>query len=204
MQSTDQSIQTPAIGAPFKGGIFAGIFNFEGRPHALIRAPKSAGQHDDTPWNDSYKLVDGATSFNDGMANTEAMATAGSKVAQWARAQHISDHNDWYIPAQDELEILYRNLKPTTDENYLWGRSGLNASALPPTYPYTPNLPAQTPLALLQAGGEEALDPVWYWSSTQHAGNGVYAWCQVFANGGQDDSRKGLQFRVVLVRRSPL
>lgn len=204
MHSTDQSNLLPAIGTPMEGGFFAGAININGQRFALIRAPKALGQHDDVAWNESYDRIPGAQSFCDGFANTEAMAAAGSSGAQWARAQSIGGLSDWYIPSQDELEILYRGFKPTAGKNYLWGRSGLNASALPATYPYTPDMPAQTPLALFQDAAAEALDPVWYWSSTQHAGDDDYAWCQLFANGHQGTIHKGGQCRVVLVRRSPL
>ena len=47
----------------------------------------------------------------------------------------------------------------------------------------------------------EAFDPVWYWSSTQHAGDAAYAWCQVFSDGYQVSSLKDGVLRVVLVRR---
>lgn len=204
MNDITTQLPLPTIGTPMEGGFFAGAINIDGQRFGLVRAPKALGQHDDTPWNDKWDRVAGAQSFCDGLANTEAMATAGSDIAKWARMQDIAGHNDWYIPAQDELEILYRNLKPTTDKNTLYGRSGVNTSALPPTYPYAEDAPAQTPLALFQEDGEEAFNPVWYWSSTQHAGDGGCAWCQGFAFGGQGGNHKGSQSRVVLVRRFPL
>ena len=203
MKSSEAEI-LPIIGTSMGGGFYAGVFTIAGKRFGLLRSPKAQGQHEDAPWNDNWERVAGAESFNDGMANTEAMAAAGSKIAQWARAQIINGHSDWYIPAQDELEIAYRNLKPTASENYLYGRSGINVSAIPPTYPYTVTLPEQTPLALFQDGGAEAFDPAWYWSSTQHAGDVDYAWCQAFGYGHQDYDHKDSQFRVVLVRRFPL
>jgi hypothetical protein len=204
MNAPESAVSLPAIGSPVPGGFFAGAFRLNGVCYGLAIAPKAQGRHDDAPWNDNWDRVAGAESLNDGLANTEAMAAAGSKVAQWARAQIIDGHSDWYIPAQDELELLYRNLKPTASENYLYGRSGVNVSATPPTYPYAADQPTQTPLALFQEGGAEALDPVWYWSSTQHAGLDDCGWCQYFGDGYQDGLRKDGQFRVVLVRRFPL
>ena len=193
--------QLPAIGAPFEGGFYAGQIRIGEQAFALIRAPKATGQHDDVEWHDKYNAISGAQSWNDGLANTQAMAAAGSKIAQWALEQRIADHADWYIPALDELEVLYRNLKPTTEQNYLYSRSGLNVSAVPPTYPYTPDFPLQTSAEAFRADGAEAFDPVWYWSSTQHAGDVVYAWCQTFDDGGQGSYRKVTDYRVVLVRR---
>ena len=194
----------PAIGAPFEGGFFAGLLTLNGERRGLIMAAKAFGQHGDTKWHDSYEHIEDATSYVDGLANTNAMAAAGSKIAQWARAQTINGFTDWCIPAQDQLEMLYRHFKPTQEENNLWGRSGLNASALPPTYPYASNAPTQTPLALFQEGGEEALEPEWYLSSTQHAGDDDCAHCQYFGDGIQGYSHESSQYRVVLVRSIPL
>lgn len=196
--------QLPEIGTPFEGGFYAGQIRIGEQNFALVRAPKASGQHDDTPWHDKYDAIPAAQSWNDGLANTQAMAAAGSAIAQWALAQNINDHADWYIPAMDELEVLYRNLKPTAEENYLYGRSGLNVSAVPPTYPYTPDFPVQTSAAAFRADGAEAFDPVWYWSSTQHAGNDDSAWCQHFDGGGQFSNHKDYDYRVVLVRRVPI
>lgn len=193
----------PEIGSPFEGGFFVGTLFVGDQAFALVRAPKAEGQHDDTPWNDDWVPVEGAGSYNDGLTNTAAMAAAGSEVATWARERTIAGHGDWYIPAQDELELCYRALKPGTDTNTLYGRSGLNASAMPATYPYTNALPAQTPAAGFQTGGAEAFDEGWYWSSTQRAGYGGFAWCQSFGDGHQYDNLKDVSCRVLLVRRIP-
>lgn len=180
------SLHIPAIGAAFEGGYLAGYLNVDGKPHALIVAPKFDGEHDDNVWNGSYDKVAGAQSYCDGLANTEAMAAAGSALAQWARDLRIGGFDDWYLPSQDELEICYRALKPTGEGNAIYGRSGCNASALPLTHPYTAELPAQTPADAFKEGGAEAFDDVWYWSSTQPAGLADYAWCQHFGYGAQD------------------
>ena len=42
----------------------------------------------------------------------------------------------------------------------------------------------------------------WYWLNEQSAGDGAYAWCQSFYDGGQNDTRKSLQLRARAVRRS--
>lgn len=188
-------------GTPLDGGFYAGRINVGGQAFALIVAPKAEGEHDDAAWNESRKTVEGAMSPADGHANTQAMAAAGSKLAQWALDLRIAEHDDWYLPAQDELEIIYRNLKPTTEENYLYARSGINLSALPPTYPYTRELPAQTAAAAFQDGGEQAFDDVWYWTSTQIAADDSYAWLQLFDNGGQGSSHKSSEYRARAVRR---
>lgn len=194
----------PAIGAPFAGGFYAGQFRIGEQAYALIAAPKDEGEHTDTAWNDGRDAVEGATSYNDGLANTEAMATAGIDLASWARGLRIAGNDDWYLPSQDELELCYRNLKPTSNENYPYGRSGINVSALPPTYPYSETNPAQTGVTAFQECGEQAFDGAWYWTSTQHAAYAYCAWCQHFGNGNQRDDRKVSELRARAVRRLPI
>ena len=205
MNITAEPVVAPGMpGEPMEGGFFAGIINVDGLPFGLIVAPKFDGEHDDTVWNGSDEKVAGAQSYCDGLVNTNAMLAAGSALAQWARGLRIGGFDDWYLPSQDELEICYRAFKPTAEENTLWGRSGLNASAPSPTYPYTETVPAQTSVDAFQEGGAEAFEDGWYWSSTQHAGNDDYAWCQNFSSGYQYDGRKDGQLRARAVRRFPL
>jgi len=191
----------PIIGTDMGGGFYAGRINIDGQVFALVVAPKAEGEHKPSRWIANYKDVPGAKSYFDGLANTQAMAEAGSKLAQWARGLTIDGFDDWYLPSQDELEVIYRNLKPTTEENYCWARSGINLSAVPPTYPYTPASPAQTPAGLFQAGGAEAFEPTWYWSSTQHASGSAYAWMQLFDDGLQSYGHKDYEIRARAVRR---
>jgi hypothetical protein len=194
-------IPAVAIGMPLAGGFFAGKINVNGQHYCLIVAPKAEGEHDDIAWNKSTKSIAGALSYFDGLANTVAMAEGGSKLAKWALDLRISGHDDWYLPSQDELEILYRNLKPTDEANWCYARSGINLSAVAPTYPYTPDTPAQTLADAFRQGGNEAFDPTWYWSSTQHASDSDYAWNQNFSYGYQYNLHKHDELRARAVRR---
>lgn len=203
MKSSTEEI-LPIIGTSMDGGFYAGRIKVGEQVFAIVVAPKADGDHNDAPWNKSLKSVAGATSFCDGMANTKAMAEAGSKLAKWALDLLIAGHDDWYLPSQDELEIMYRNLKPTADANDLYGRSGINVSAVTPTYPYTPDEPAQTQAEAFQVGGNQAFDDVWYWSSTQHAADTDCAWGQHFDSGYQDDRHKISNGRARAVRRVPI
>ena len=198
---TSTAITIPTPGSPMLGGFFVERFRVGEQVFALIAAPKIEGDHDDIIWIGGNKDVPGAKSYDDGMANTLAMAEAGSKIAKWALDLRIGDYDDWYLPSQDELQIMYRWLKPTTEENWCYARSGINLSAIDPTRPYTPKYPVQTPVALFQAGGEQAFDPIWYWSSTQHAAYSDCAWCQGFDGGSQGGSYKSAKLRARAVRR---
>lgn len=174
------------LGAELEGGTYVGRINVNGALKGILLPPKSIRQFaEPIVWNGSRKLIEGALSFCDGHANTLAMAKAGSRLAQWAL------DNNMDIPALDQLEIIYRNCKPTSQGNYLYARAGINVSAVPPTYPYTRDDPKQTMLAQFQAGGPEAFDTHdWYWTSTQHPANENYAFAQYFGNGYQHDIDK--------------
>jgi Protein of unknown function (DUF1566) len=194
----------PAIGASLEGGFYAGQILIGGVLHALIVAPKAEGERGDVTSLDSEQRVVGADSYCDGMQNTVAMAAAGSELAQWARGLQIGGFADWFIPSQDELEIIYRAFKPTAETNSLYGRAGVNASAVPPTHAYTEALPAQTTVAGFAEDGEQAFADTWYWSSTQHAAYDTSAWGQDFLNGLQDDDYKSASLRARAVRRFPI
>jgi hypothetical protein len=186
----------PAIGEPLDGGFFAGLIRSAGQIVALIVAPKAEGETTGE-WG-KYESIS-ATSYDDGAANTDAMAAAGSPIAKQVKSLVIAGRADWYIPAQDELEVIYRNLKPTAETNTIRARSGINLSAIEPTRPYTPELPAQTTAPAFATGGAEAFEDAWYWSSTQYSANN--AWDQDFSSGTQNYNDKGYVGRVRAVRR---
>lgn len=190
---------TPAyIGTPFEGGFFAGRFRIGTDEFALIVAPKAEGETTGK-WGEYGADIEGARSCFDGKANTQAMTEAGSDLAKWALGLTIGGLADWYLPSRDELEILYRHLKPTTDENYCSFRDGDNASSVPPGFPYTEQSPAQTAVEAFQDGQPEAFDARWYWASTQFSP--VNAWTQDFGVGSQNVSHKGVEFRARAVRK---
>lgn len=183
------------------GGFYAGRIRIGDQVYALIVAPKADGEHAATTWIARNKSVPEALSYCDGLANTRAMADAGSKLAKWALDLRIGGNDDWYLPAQDELEVIYRNLKPSDNQNYCWARSGINLSAIDPTRPYTPEVPAQTLAEAFQKGAEQAFDTGWYWTSTQHASHSDYAWSQHFNYGNQICHGKYGELRARAVRR---
>lgn len=196
-------VPLPAIGTPMPGGFFIGAIKLNGQRLAIIQAAKKPGELKGALHEDEID-VPGAKSCNDGLANTQAMAEAGSDLAKQVLGLTIDGMNDFYIPSQDEAELCYRAFKPTTDPNWCYARSGINLSAMPPTYPYTPEFPMQTSLNAFKAGGEEAFEPEAYWTSTQHAADSDYAWYQNFNDGNQYYYSKDLELRVRPVRRQPI
>ncbi len=200
--STSESL--PIIGTAIGGGFYAGRIRIADQVFALIVSPKAEGEHQPTVWIPKTKDVPGAKSYNDGLTNTRAMAEAGSNLAKWVLGLEIGGENDWYLPSQDELEIIYRNLKPAPDKNSCYSRSGINQSAFDPTSHYTPDLPNQMRAESFQNGGAEAFYADWYWSSTQHVSGSGCAWCQLFGFGTQGYHGTRDKLRARAVRRFPI
>jgi hypothetical protein len=185
------------IGAPFEGGFYGGQIRVGVFLCAIAWAPKAHGEVKGV-WLPSYKDVPNATSCFDSMANTRAMAEAGSPIAQQALAADINGHTDWCVPARDVLEMGYRYLKPSAYENSSSFRDGDNASSVPAGYPYKADSPAQTEVEAFRKGGAEAFDEAWYWSSTQSSE--CSAFFQYFLYGCQDGSGKKFEARARFVR----
>jgi hypothetical protein len=185
------------IGTPFEGGFFAGLYKQGDETRALIVSGKD-GEVDDVEWGEYGQDITGAGSYTDGLANTKAMAEAGSELAKQVLALEIGGFNDWAIPARDQLEMLYRHFKPTTRTNSCTFRDGDNPSSLPAGYPYTEPTPAQTGIEGFREGEEHALQAAWYWASTQHSSD--YAWRQYFGNGVTFSYGKGGEARARAVR----
>jgi len=100
-----KSVPTVA-GAPFAGGYYVGRFFVGTQAYALVVAPTSDESDVSGAWNKNTRKVSGALNYNDGAANTEAMAKAGSAIAKAFRALTIGGHNDWYLPSRMEALLL--------------------------------------------------------------------------------------------------
>ena len=194
--NTIKRTDLPAFGTAIEGGFFGGVININGEHFGVVVGPKSTeltGQ-----WG-KYGEQSEATSTVDGLANTEAMAREGSEIATQVRALTTNDLTDWYIPARDELELIYRNLKPTKQENWCTFRDGDNPGSVPPGFMYTPSSPIQTECTAFQADQPEAMTGTWHWSSTQSSAYGAFV--QDFSDGNQHNLGKDYRARVRAVRR---
>jgi hypothetical protein len=192
------SVFTPAPGTAMNGGYFGGQINVSGTIYNLIVAPVATGQYGgSTPAFIQYKTVGSAdlpsaTFQNEvyGKPANDAGNDAAHPMFQWARALNIGGNTDWYIPAKNELEILYFNLKPNTTANNTSGTTGVNPNAVPArSSNYTAGTPAQTTATDFISGGTQAFATAFgYWSSTEWssgAGSSTAdAWVQSFSNGG--------------------
>ncbi|EJM20206.1 hypothetical protein PMI21_01109 [Pseudomonas sp. GM18] len=198
MSAAQQAVAIPEIGQPFGGGFFSGITRDPDTGKRYLNITAGAAHELVGAWGEYGMKIEGADSFTNGRANTEAMAAAGSELAQQALALRIGGHDDWAIPARDQQELQYRHLKPTTETNWQYGRSGDNPNSEPVGLLHTEESPAQTTLAAFQAGGAEAFKPTWYWSSTQRSAD--LAFTMSFADGYQYGGDKYYELRVRPVR----
>lgn len=199
----------------------------------VIVAPKAGGENPGV----MIKVADNSVGIasqtsSEGLRSTLSMvATGGVSVypaANWARSLVLGGRTDWYIPARDELELLWRNLKPTTNDNFVslrrvasaydYRRDGAYGDAADPahgenknSYPvgaaYTATVPARSANTMFHAGGAEALEfwasPLLYWSSTEFSPTNMVRQNSFAASEGfQGNSTKTALIRVRAVRRS--
>lgn len=164
------------IGEASGGGFYAGDIESDGQWYKLIVADKAA---DITGTNSRWKTTNtdtpGTDHLVDGVSNTNAMVAAGIELHPAAAhcIGHLGGGNaDWYMPARDELNVIYQNL-------------GFNRPNCPPDF---------------QAGGPQAFSNASYWSSTQDSSS--TSWRQSFSSGSQfRSSKSGTSYRVRPVRR---
>jgi hypothetical protein len=192
------------VGDAYGGGFFAGQINVSGTKYNLVVAPKSTGESSSKTWG-VYGTTTGVTSVINGPTNSASLAALGAsyQAAKFCEDLNIGAYSDWYLPAKNELEVLYYFLKPSTDANDTG--SGSNANAVFPPEPvstnYTSGSPAQTS-AGTSWSTNSFTSGVNYWSSTEGSDYGAYvAWRQDFLIGGQTGGLKNANEFVRAVRR---
>jgi hypothetical protein len=198
--------------------------------YRLIVAPKSSGESPSVAYKDTITATPSATgTLTEGLKATLAMVAAGSSTvypaAHFCNDLSIGGKTDWYLSARDELELVWRNLKPATDDNVTATRSksaidynnlgsiddaastdeGLNNNSSPTGAAYTAGSPAQTADTAFQVGGAEAFEygSAIYWSSSEYAA--ARAWYQFWNSsvpGGVGDLSKYSRKHVRAIRRS--
>ena len=193
------------IGQAFGGGFFAGQISTAGNSIAdynLVASPKSSGESTAMTWNTGGG-AGGVGSDIDGPANSAALNSATYPAAQFCEGLSIGGFSDWYLPARNELEVVYYNLKPSANTNNTG--SGINPNAVPARASnYTLGTPAQTSATLFQTGQAQEYNEVNYWTSQGDPSIGNRAQVQNFYRGAQGSIYKatsGSLYRTRAIRR---
>jgi hypothetical protein len=194
----------PSIGDAYQGGFFAGQISTAGNSVAdynLVVGPIASAQST-LQYKTSSTATAGTGSNIDGPANSAVMNDADHPAAQFCEGLTIGGFSDWYLPAKNELEVCYFNLKPTTTSNNT--TRGSNPNAVPARASnYTAGTPAQTTAAaFITSTGAQAFTASTYWSSTQFINPyPQYAWRQSFSYGYQVNAGKTQSIQVRAIRR---
>lgn len=201
------TVAVPTVaGTPFQGGYYAGKLRIGAQSYALIVAPKASGQSSTTlQIRTTLGNVPGSISDWDGAANTDAMILAGAvahPAANFCKGLTIGGYTDWFLPAKDQLDVLYREFKPTTTSNN--SLSGANTNSDPATANYTAFVPSVTTVTSFISGGLEAFDIDFYYATSTQVSSTVN-YVQLFSNGTQGNNQlKTASYRVRAVRMIPI
>jgi len=103
------NFQGQEIGEPICGGFFMGTITAASTCYALIVAPNAFGCAS-CIWKTSATFTSGAADFCDGYANTyPALENSTHPAGNWTATRTIGGFSDWYLPAVEELRVLYDN-----------------------------------------------------------------------------------------------
>jgi plastocyanin len=186
------------LGAAYGGGYYGGtMIDSAQNSYYLIVSPKSA-ENFIARYTGTGSGTQGLAQPGDGALNTQQEYQGDSEYAAAAYADQLSiqgtdgiTYNDWYIPARDELEMLYRNFKPTNDVNDTTSPAA-NGNSVPSFNGlYGTTVPGKTNKSLFQGGtGSQAFE-----SDRSNDGNpGIFA-TQLLSNSNFNNST--LDFTVV-------
>lgn len=193
----------PSIGSAYMGGYYAGIIDTTkgniiasdassvGLRYALIVSPKSL-EADSKAIGPSGGSPAAAKTRWDGLGATSAMNTATYPAAYYcAGLSYPGDGaSAWYLPAMDEMCLIYWSLKCSSESNYMTDDTsssfpggtvvqGVNPSSDPTKAAYTSSVPSQTGVSAFKSGGAQALgtsgSSIGVWTATQYGGSETWA-----------------------------
>jgi len=195
------------IGQAYGGGFYAGQIGVSSvATHYLVIGPVSTAQST-LQCKNAATATPGSESVIDGPQNTADMVADGNSTvypaAHFCNDLSTGGQTDWYMPAKNEIDVCYFNLKPTTTSNNTGANAGgINPNAVPArTVIYTSGTPAQTSASAFQtSSGAEAFANGFYWSSTEYGVNSTQ-YCQYFNTGQLAKNSKNNSYYVRAIRR---
>lgn len=136
-ETDKEDLSGAQIGDEIGGGIYAGVHTIGGVDYYVISA-KASGEVVDLMWKTSKTRTAGTDSDDDGLANTQSMEAAG--LAEHPSADHCvsyggGGYNDWYMPARNELTLIYNSLSghPEFADNVAASSDSTRSSTQHPT-----------------------------------------------------------------------
>lgn len=137
----DPCAGSPSVGDVCNdGSVYAGLSPADNAPMFAARCDVGmtwngsvcSGSQTMLFWKTSNTSPNGATNTNDGVANTNAMESAGISLHPAAEACRLIGP-DWYLPAPNELSVFYTNrlaiggfdISGTTPNGYYWSSLGI-------------------------------------------------------------------------------
>ncbi|MDO8553074.1 MAG: hypothetical protein Q7S01_06170 [bacterium] len=201
--------------------------------YRVIVAPKASGESSGKAYKNANTAAPSACgTLTEGALATAAMVAAGDATtypaAHFCNDLSIASYTDWYLPARDELELAWRNLKPTANNNYtsadrptdatpnyanlgsygdVANTHGLNKNSSPTGAAYTTTVPAQVAAGINFRTTESeafAYGSPGYWSASESST--TTGWIQYWvssAPGNQHlDGKTTGNYYVRAVRRS--
>jgi hypothetical protein len=115
---------------PGQGGIYLGQIpsgDADGDWHIILATDPSADVQD-CAWGPYGKDVPGAKSYGDGLANSRAMAEAGSDLAKAMLALNIEGHADWYLMSADEARLAFIAARNHMPKEWHWTSTQYSAT----------------------------------------------------------------------------
>jgi len=192
------------IGQAYGGGFYAGQIGVSSvATHYLVVGPVASAESSSKQYKNATTATAGSDSVINGPQNTADIVADGDATtypaAHFCNDLVIGGFTDWYLPAVNEMEVCYFNLKPNTNVNNTG--YGINPNAVPARASnYTSGNPAQTSAsAFITSTGAEAFGLTTYWTSSEFSATQVFG--PYMVNGTTYSHNKTSSFRVRAIRR---